>query len=287
MKLYDKKQVADSFSKAADQYDASAALQVEVGSRLISRLEFIKLDPKTILDLGCGTGALTRMLAKQFPNASITGLDLAPGMVAHAAEHADSDNQQFVVGDAEKLDFPDNHFDFIYSSLMIHWANDIQAVFDELFRVLKPDGLFLFSSLGPDTLKELRLSWREVDDLQHVHPFIDMHHLGDGLLRSGFADPVMDMEMITLTYPNAIAVMRDLKNIGAHNLDMKRHKALTGKNKLKRVEAAYEQFRRDDGTLPLSYEVVYGHAWGQTVQAKGDGTEVFISVDSIKKASQS
>lgn len=288
MNLYDKQQVADSFSKAADTYDAAAALQVEVGERLIERLDYIKLEPTRILDLGCGTAYLTRQLAAKYPNAEVIGVDLALGMIEHAKSHADSDNQTYICSDAEALDFPDNHFDFIYSSLMIHWANDIQHVFNELFRLLKPEGLFLFSSLGPDTLKELRLSWRQVDNMQHVHPFTDMHNIGDGLLHSGFSDPVMDMEVITLTYPTAIDVMRDLKNIGAHNLDLKRHKALTGKNRIKQLEAAYEQFRRDDGKLPLSYEVVYGHAWGQTVRAQPtDGTDISIPLSSIKKMDKS
>ena len=162
--------------------------------------------------------------------------------------------------EVENLPLADASVELVISSLTLQWCQNLPKVFTEFRRVLAPGGLLLFSSFGPDTLKELRQSWAVVDDEPHVNEFLDMHDVGDALLQSGFADPVMDMEMLTLTYKDVQSVMRDLKQVGAHNVLQGRSQSITGKNKLKAMIKSYEQFRCND-TIPVSHEVVYGHAW--------------------------
>ncbi|MBS0359695.1 MAG: hypothetical protein JSS53_10530, partial [Proteobacteria bacterium] len=157
---------------------------------------------------------------------------------------------------------------------------DLPSLFKELFRVLKPNGLLLFTTFGLDTLLELRQSWAAVDSKTHVHPFVDMHDMGDELLRAKFSDPVMDMEMLQVTYSDVLLIMKDLKALGAHNMSMTRNLGLTGKDRLKACISAYEKFRDMDGQLPVSYEVVYGHAWKPKTSLN---SEFRISVDKIKR----
>lgn len=270
LQILDKHAVRAAFARAAANYDAHAVLQREIGARLLARLDYIRLDPRAILDLGCGTGVPTRALARRYRRARVVGLDLAPAM-AQAARCRDGRALPFGLGrwatrgrylcaDAEHLPFASARFDLVFSNLTFQWC-DPDAVFRECRRVLRPGGLLLFSSFGPDTLKELRAAWRVTDAGAHVHDFIDMHDLGDALVRARLGDPVMDVERLTLTYPDVAGVLRDLKAIGAHNVARDRHPALTGKTRFARFRAAYETQRRDDGTLPATYEVVYGHAW--------------------------
>lgn len=281
----DKRAVAASFSKAAAQYDACALLQQEVGRRLLERLDYVKLEPALVVDLGCGTGALIRELEKRYKKARLIGVDLAPGMVEFAKKQCGwFSRQEFMVGDAEALPFTDGSVDLIFSSLAIQWCADLDRVFSEAKRVLKPGGLFMFTTLGPDTLKELRAAWRAVDGYTHVNAFMDMHDLGDGLVRAKLADPVMDVEHLTLTYGDVRDLMRDLKGIGAHNLNAGRNHGLTGRARLNALTAAYEPFRRD-GHLPATYEVVYGHAWGTVPPLSTElAPGVFgFSLDALKK----
>ena len=150
--------------------------------------------------------------------------------------------------------------DSIFSNIMLQWCGDPEVVFRECARVLRPGGLLTFTSFGPDTLRELRKAWATADQYTHVNRFIDMHDLGDAMLRAGLAEPVMDVERYTLTYPDVRGLMRDLKAIGAHNVNAGRARGLTGRRALERMTAAYESERRD-GRLPATYEVVYGQAW--------------------------
>jgi malonyl-CoA O-methyltransferase len=167
---------------------------------------------------------------------------------------------RFVAADAEQLPLADASVDMIFSSLAFQWCVDLDRTFAEMRRVLKPDGLLMFTTFGPDTLKELQDCFEKVDAYTHINRFIDMHDVGDALLRNGFGDPVMDMEMLTVTYKDVYSIMRELKQIGAHNVTQGRGRGLTGRGKMQAIIEAYEQYRQDN-RLPVSYEVLYGHAW--------------------------
>jgi len=262
----DKHWLRRNFDRAAPHYDAAAVLQHEVGRRMLERLDLIKLQSTTIIDIGAGTGRQTRLLAKRYPHSRVIALDLASGMLRQARKQLGwwqrwQGRQNFVCADAERLPLTDNSTDLIFSNVTLQWCDDLDRVFAEFNRVLRPGGLLLFSSFGPDTLHELRHSWQSVDPHNHVNAFIDMHDIGDALLRSGLGDPVMDMEMITLTYKDLRSLMSELKIIGAHNVTSGRPRGLTGRQRLQQLTTAYENFRTPDNLLPASYEVIYGHAW--------------------------
>ena len=262
----DKRSVRDSFDRAAEHYDEVAVLQHEVGSNITERLDLIKIDPDIILDVGAGTGYCSSALNKRYRKAHITLLDIAPAMLSHARQKQSwinrtfHRNQSYVCGDAECLPLADNSVDLLFSNLALQWCSDLLQTFSEFKRVLKPNGLLMFSTFGPDTLKELRASWQAVDNNTHVHEFPDMHDVGDALLQAGLSDPVMDVEHYTLTYPDAWQLMRELKTLGAHNAASDRPHSLMGRARINAMVDHYEQFRKD-GVLPASYEVVFGHAW--------------------------
>ena len=258
----DTKQVGASFSRAAQDYDASAFLQKEVSERLLERLELTTLAPVRVLDVGCGTGRPTRQLLKRYPKAEVIGVDLAPGMLAVAESHHPwfGKRARYIQAEASDVPLPDGSCDLVYASLLLQWCQDLDKTLLEWRRLLKPHGLLLFSTLGPDTLKELRTAWSAVDGYIHVNRFLDMHDVGDALIRSGFVEPVMDVEHVVLTYEDVHGLMRDLKAIGAHNATAGRRRGLTGRGRLMAFADAYEKFRTE-GRLPATYEVVYGTAW--------------------------
>lgn len=281
----DKTKVRESFDRAAASYDDVAILQREVGNRLLERLDLIKLQPQRILDLGAGTGVCSLALAQRYRQAQVISLDLALAMLLHARRRLPLldrwfGKHSFVCADAEQLPLADNSIDLIFSNLTLQWCTDLDRTFSEFQRILRPGGTILFSTFGPDTLKELRQSWAQIDSDVHVNAFIDMHDIGDAMMRARLSDPVMDSEYLTLTYSDITGAMRDLKAMGAHNINAGRPRTLTGKTRLQQLATAYEQFRRADGTLPVSYEVVYGHAWGNHLQA--DGT-VHVSLDQLRQ----
>lgn len=256
--------VRDSFSRAAASYDAAAVLQAQVRDELLDRLQLVKLQPAVVVDLGAGTGHATLELKKRYRGARVVAADLAEGMLREAGRRQTLLRRFERVGaDAAALPFRDSSVDLVFSSLMLQWCPDPDAVLREVRRVLKPGGLLTFTTLGPDTLVELRRAWAAADARHpHVNTFLDMHDLGDGLVRAGLAEPVMDVERYTLTYAEVRGLMRDLKAIGAHSAASDRPRGLTGKRTLGRMIDAYESFRRPDGSLPATYEVVFGQAWG-------------------------
>lgn len=257
----DRRIVRRRFGAAARGYDGAAILQAEVQARLLERLELLGFTPHRVLDLGSGTGRAIKPLARQYPKARLAALDLAPGMVREARRHRPRFRAiGYAAGAGEALPFAERSFEMVFSNLMLQWCPEPDPVFREVRRVLRGQGVFLFTTLGPDTLRELREAWRAVDDHEHVHPFMDMHDVGDALIRAGFVEPVMDVERLTMTYDKARGLMQDLRRIGARNASDERARGLTGPRRLKAVEQAYERFRRD-GRLPATYEVVYGTAW--------------------------
>ena len=245
--------IRNNFNSASSNYDDNAFLQNEIANRLAEKLKVISIKPQTIIDLGSGTGFLSNKTAEIFPNANLVCVDFAQKSLLENSQNLK------VCANAYELPFASNSVDFIVSNLMMQWCPDLKTLFNECFRVLKPQGLFLFTTFGPDTLKELKRSWSAVDSSAHVNNFIDMHDIGDQMLQSGFQSPIMEMENITLTYEKVLDLMHDLKSIGAQNVS-DRSKTLTGKTKFKKMIEMYESYR-SDGKLPATYEVIYGHAW--------------------------
>jgi malonyl-CoA O-methyltransferase len=265
---FDKRHVRRSFERAAATYDAAAVLQREVERRMFERLDYVKLAPSAILDAGSGTGTGTRELVRRYPKARVIALDIALTML-RAVGGPRSWLQRMgvgrspiarVCGDVERLPLQSGSVDLIWSNVTLQWATDLPSTLKELRRVLRPGGLLMLSTFGPDTLKELRAAFAAADGHSHVNRFIDMHDIGDMLVHARLADPVMDMEHITMTYGTVRDLMRDLKAIGAHNVTAGRPRGLGGRQALAAVEEYYEAWRRN-GVLPATYEVVYGHAW--------------------------
>jgi len=279
----DSRGVRRSFDRAAKTYDAAAVLHAEVRENLLQRLQLVTLVPSVVLDAGAGTGHASRALKRRYPKALVVALDSSPQML-QAAGKQQSWLRPFerVCADAQALPLRDGSVDLIVSNLMLQWC-DPDAVFAEFRRVLKPQGLLSFSAFGPDTLRELRLAWGRVDAHSHVHQFIDMHDLGDALVRNGFAAPVLDVERYTLQYLDVRRVAADLKATGAHNSTAGRARGLTSPRKFAAMQAAYEQFRQD-GRLPATYEVVFAHAWAPAHAARrGLAEPTSVSLEEIKR----
>jgi len=315
----DKRRVRRAFDRAAAGYDRAAALQREIGARLLERLDYIRLQPQAVADIGAGTGHLSKALTQRYKKSRVIALDLAPNMLRAARRNAGTlarllHRQSFVCGDAERLPLAPRSLDMIFSNLTLQWCTNPDRVFAEFRRILRPGGALLFSTFGPDTLRELRDSWaaadqsksfhlpplspRERDGVReqgrtlplsserdgvrsgqavHISAFIDMHDIGDALLRGGFSDPVMDAERITVTYPDVNAVMRELKELGAHNAASGRTRTLTGKGRLRAMTAAYERYRSNN-VLPATFEVIYGLAWAPAVSATNIREEGVVKI---------
>jgi malonyl-CoA O-methyltransferase len=274
--------VRRSFDRAATSYDVAAVLQREVRDHLLERLDLTTLAPRRILDAGAGTGHASRALKRRYPKASVVAVDWAPGMLRAAASQQ-SWFRPFarVCADALRLPLREESVDLVFSNFMLPWTNP-DAVFTEFRRVLAPRGLLTFTSLGPDTLRELRTAWGEVDSHTRVIQFIDMHDLGDALVRAGFAAPVLDVERYTLSYTDVRALAADLKATGARNAAAGRLKGLTGPRKFAAMQAAYEIHRRN-GRLPATYEVVFGQAWAPASPARPVGSGDRVSLDEMKR----
>jgi malonyl-CoA O-methyltransferase len=276
---FDKRLLRRSFERAAASYDAAAVLQHEVCRRMDERLSLIKHQPPIILDAGSGTGNALGALRTRYPGARVVALDLAFAML-QAGRRRDSwwktllkPSAGAICGDIEQLPLANGSVGMVWSNLALQWMNDTDRAFAEFHRVLAPGGLLMFSTFGPDTLKELRAAYAGVDGHTHVNRFIDLHDVGDVLVQRGFADPVMDMEPFTLTYSDVRTLMRDLKAIGAHNVTQTRPPGLTGKARLAAVTKGYEPLRRD-GKLPATFEVVYGHAWKPMPRVTASGKRI-------------
>jgi malonyl-CoA O-methyltransferase len=262
----DRRAVARAFRRAARGLPASGFLYAEIRARLLERLELVRLSPEVVLDLGCGKSEAGAALATRFPRARIVAIDLVPvdtgpGIAGDAS---------FICADATRLPLPTASTDLAFSSLMLPWCAP-EAVFSEVRRVLRFPALFSFATFGPDTFRELRAAWAAVDRLSHVQDFEDMHNLGDALVRSGFAEPVVDSETLTVTYDNVSRLAAELQAMGASNLAAGRSRSLTGRRAWARMAAAYEGLRRPDGRLPLTIEVIYGQAWAP--EPRGAGSE--------------
>ncbi len=253
------------------------------------RLDYVKVEPKRILDLGCSRGASLVSLAERYPEAQLIGLDVVPAMLSEARPQRAAWQRWLGLGksaepvrlaaDAAKLPLKSRSTAVIWSNLLLHWLDDPLPALAEAHRVLEVGGLLMFSTLGPDSLRELRLAF--ADGYAHTQRFIDMHDLGDMLVGCGFADPVMDMEVITLTYDDLDAMFADLRAAGSSCAMKARRHGLTGRNSWAAARAAYEGMRRD-GKLPATFEVVYGHAWKAEAKQTADGRAI-VRLDGLRK----
>lgn len=280
----DRRAVAQAFDRASAGYDAAAALQERVRNELLARLEELKVEPQAVLDLGAGTGHAARALKRRYPRATVVASDIAPGMLDRArAQSRWLRRFERVRADAYALPFRDGAFDLVFSSLMLQWCDDLDLACAEIARVLKPGGLLLLSTFGPDTLRELREAWAAGDGAaNHVNHFFDAHALGGAFMQAGIAEPVLDVDRIVLPYADVLTLMRELKALGAHNVTRGRARGLTGKQRLAAMTRAYETLRRD-GQLPATWEVIHVSAWGGERRTPG---ETFISPSAIGRRSR-
>lgn len=291
--VFDKARVRRAFDRAAESYEQFAVLQNEVCNRLLEKLDVVKMKPAYILDAGTGTGAALPTLFAKYKKAQVVTLDLSENMLNQAGRHGNFFRAPHLVcADIERLPFEDDVFDLVFSSLSLQWCNDLNAALLEAKRVLKPGGLLVFSTFGPDTLKELRHSWAKLDGASHVNHFIDMHDIGDALLQDGYAEPVMECEMLTVTYDTVDEIMHDLKAIGANvtaqstsdkgalSNASRSGRGLNGKSVLQTVREEYESFRQNK-VLPVTYEIIYGHAWKpqKTVAKKASSNEQYVNFE--------
>lgn len=267
------------FERAARSYDEYAVLQRQIAEEMLERLLTVTIEPRHVIDVGCGTGFCTRRLHKIWPAVQITGFDLAAGMLQQAnGQKGWFSRQTYCQADAVSLPVKNASIDVVFSNLMLQWCDPV-AVFAEFRRVLNDDGLLMFSSFGPDTLNELRQSWASIDERPHVINFADMHDHGDALLQAGFREPVMDVDRFTLTYSDVLGLLRDLHGIGSRNVMSGRRSGLMGRDALQRLAQAYQHFADNEGRLPASYEVVYGHAWSG---GRSSLNEKQVSVDLLR-----
>jgi len=285
MYTLDKTMITRNFDRASRHYEKYAVLQQTIAGRLLERLDLVRIKPGWVVDMGAGTGITARELEKKFKPAQVLQIDISAAMLRQSSKREKKffSRQHYVQADIESLPLKDNCIDLVFSSLTYQWCNSLEWVFSEASRLLTANNPLIFATLGPDTLKELRTSWAAVDDAVHVNTFIDMHDVGDALSRAGFQGIVMDVETIILEYTDCAGLMRELKQVGAQNVNTQRQKTLTGKNRLRKLLTAYEHFRRN-GELPATYEIVYGLAWKPaTAQPRQAGDVVYIPVEKIKK----
>lgn len=282
----DKARARRSFGRAAETYDAAAILQKMVREEMLARLDLVKLNPNVILDAGCGTGVASHALQQRYAQSQVLSLDFAhpmlqktrttrrqAGLLYQLKNLISGNREHLLCADIESLPLAAGSVGLVWSNLAVQWCNDLDKALLEFHRVMQPESLLMFSTFGPDTLRELRTATDAASGNSYtsVSRFIDMHDIGDALVRAGFSAPVLDVERFTLTYDDVKSVMRDLKSIGAHNATDGRARGLMGKTYFSRLAQNYEQFRRN-GKLPATFEVVYAHAWrGQDKMNLGEG----------------
>lgn len=285
----DRRQVRQSFARAAAKFSTGDFFAREIDRRMQERLDYVRVEPKRVLDLGCSRGASLPALAARYPGAQQLALDLVPEMLTGLRPVRPAWQRWIGVGaasgamplvaDAAQLPILSRSTDLIWSNLLLHWLEDPLPALAEAHRTLDVGGLLMFSTLGPDTLKELRAVF--ADGYAHTQRFIDMHDLGDMLVGCGFADPVMDMEVVKLTYDSFDDLLRELQSAGSSCAMKARRHGLTGRATWTKARAAYEGLR-ENGKLPATFEVVYGHAWKVAPKKTADGRAI-VSFDALRK----
>jgi malonyl-CoA O-methyltransferase len=279
-----KNEISKAFNQHAAEYELAAKVQHEIGERLFERLQYLKMSPQRILDLGCGPGMFSRELAKMYPKAQIVGLDLAQAMLLQAKKKQGWRRKwSLVTADMSHMPFPSGLFDLVFANQVIHWGNPQAQVFREINRVMNVNACFMFTTLGPDTFKELKSAWSAVNEFQHVNEFVDMHDIGDSLMAEHFLEPVMDMELLAVHYDTLPKLLNSLQAQGVRNVNPQRNHGLTGKKSWQQFERNYGLLQTSNGKYPLTYEVVYGHAWKGEQRKTNNGIETLIPLSQIKK----
>jgi len=267
------------FDRAAQGFDAADFVHAVTRDGLFARLEPVIIDASAVVDLGCATGTATRRLAKRFRAAKVIAVDLSRQMLEKCrAKQGWFARAGVVQADASALPFADQSIDIIFANLILPWANDPGRIAAEISRVLRKDGLFIFASLGPDSLAELRDAWTGIDAHAHVNHFFDMHDIGDTLVQAGLRDPVLDVDRLTVTYDSAAALFRDLTAAGARNALRNRNRSIVGKSRFEAMRSKLERSGSGD-RINLDLELVYGHCWGCGQRKSGD--DVHISAATI------
>jgi malonyl-CoA O-methyltransferase len=284
-----------------EQIDGSNFLRREIASRMQEKLELVKIQPKAVLDAGCADGNDFAQLQRHFPDASLSGIDGSIAMLKlaaqkqHIAQNAvvrmlskwvppslrPVQNYALICGDFARVPLAATSVDLVWSNLALHWHPQPDLVFAEWRKLLRTDGLLMFSCFGPDTLLELRQAFSKIDQMPHTLPFVDMHDYGDMLVNAGFSTPVMDMEKITLTYDNTEKLFADVRALGGNPLLSRRH-GLLGRRDYGLVRAALEAMRNTEGRIPLTFEVIFGHAFKPAAKKLASG-EAIIRMDFPKK----
>jgi malonyl-CoA O-methyltransferase len=289
------------FDRAASTYAEAAVVQREVGKRLLERFDVMRIAPRTVLDVGCGPGTHTAALAARFPEAAIIAIDHASAMLAAVTRAQPAarglrallpsrlnlgarPRVQTLLADMAALPLPREQADVLWSNFALQWADDLPALFAEWSRVLSVGGVIMFTAPGPDTLIELRRALKAAGEIPdaRVQRLTDLHDIGDMLIHAGFADPVMDMELITLEYATPVALWRDLKAQAAGNAMLSRPRGLMTPRRWAAIEAALNAARRAGGPIRLSVEVIYGHAWKVAPKKTAEGHGI-VRVQSIQR----
>jgi len=271
------------FDRAASNFDEFDFVHRVTRDGLLDRLRPMLVDATTILDLGCATGAAYRPLRQRFPRARIIGIDLSSGMLQRAAQRRSwLSKYALLQADATALPLADHSIDVVFCNQLLPWVDDPAALFAEVGRVLRENGLLVFAALGPDSLGQLRLAWQSADNGAHVNAFPDMHNLGDAAVRAGLRDPVLDVDRLGVSYADAAAMFRDLAGSGARNCLAARRPSLTGRGRFQRMLTAL-QTAREDRVIELELELIYGHCWGCGPRAR-DG-EFRVPLDGIRRRS--
>ncbi|AFJ86968.1 Biotin synthesis protein BioC [Burkholderia sp. KJ006] len=294
------------FDRRAAAFDAVAFLPREIAQRMNERLEYIKVSPAAVLDAGCGPGDDLPALRARFPEAPVFGVDLSGAMLARAGQREVEQTSwrrwlpaslgralgqrgaRVAQADFSVLPFAAGAFDLIWSNLALHWHSRPDTVFPEWQRVLRVNGLLMFSTLGPDTLRELRAACADAEAALGIAPpaarvidFVDMHDLGDMLVESGFEIPVMDQEVLTVTYKTPDSLLADVRRWGAYPFERVAPQRATRRFRAALCEAL-EARRRADGTIALTFEVIYGHAWKAVPRTTADGHGI-VRIEDIGK----
>lgn len=256
--VLDKAKIRRSFAAAAESYDSAAILQRQVGLALLDKFP-LQPAPGWVLDVGCGTGFLTRCLACGSLDQSCLALDIALPMLQASRRNNRDLPVDYVCADAENLPFADNSLQQVYSNLALQWCQDLSAVFADVRRILKPEGQLVFSTFGPETLKELKAAWAGVDDFAHVNDFYSVGEICEFLALAGLGRVDVETVMYRLSYPSVLALMQELKHLGAHNVSDARNRRLTTRSQLQHMIRQYES-SMVNGEIVASYEIIFVRA---------------------------